>query len=429
MVRSYVDTYLRRELVKKRGIRVAISTNLKEEILRSLQDRQSVIVDSDIQLPFWQETIPPVPGQVLVLQNGILSLDQLLKKTSETQGILFPHTPKLFATSCLPYNYDPEATCHQWLRFLNEVFPDDPESIAFLQEWFGYNLSNQNNQKAFLVLEGPSNSGKSVITNILTALLGEQNVSHIPLIDFKKDFKLVGIYGKMANICAEIRSTGTACEQMLKCITGGDKIELDVKHRDPIRFLPAVKVTFTTNEHPHWDEKSGALYNRLKVLRCDCSIPEDRQDKCLTQKLKTELSGIFNWAIEGLKRLQARNTFTVSQKSRDAVNQQRKDSDSAWGFASDCLVPNPDSCVKLDSLYERYKAWAISEGFRSPLKKGKFCDVLLEKFPDAKKRRLGPADSDRPFYLDGISFINLSPDKQSNEGHLILECFAPVADN
>jgi putative DNA primase/helicase len=428
--RSIIDTYLREELPEQRGITTAISSNLKEEIIKSLQDRQNVFLDSEIKLPYWQGGNPSVEGEVLVMKNGILTLDKSLAEgTDQTTDVLIPHTPRLFATFSLPYDYDPNAQCPKWIKFLNETFSDDPESIAFIQEWFGYHLSSENNQKAFLVLEGPTNSGKSVITNILTAMMGEQNVSNIPLIDFKHDFKLQGIYGKKANICAEIKSTGAGCEQMLKSITGGDRIELDVKFQSPRSFLPTVKITFTTNEHPHWDDKSGALYTRLKVIKCEHSVPEENQNKRLTNELREELAGILNWSIEGLKRLQAHNTFTVSQKSRDAVNQQRNDSDSAWGFASDCLVPNPDSCIKLDILYDRYKTWTANEGFRSPLKKGKFCDVVLEKFHDAKKRRLGPADSDRPFYLDGIAFINPLPDKQSNEDHMILECFAQAVDN
>jgi hypothetical protein len=80
-------------------------------------------------------------------------------------------------------------------------------------------------------------------------------------------------------------------------------------------------------------------------------------------------------------------------------------------------------------VYDQYKEWAINEGCRSLLKKGKFCDVLMEKFPHLRKRRLGPAGKDRPFYLEGIAFISSTLEEQSNDGKMITECFAPLNNN
>jgi putative DNA primase/helicase len=33
-----------------------------------------------------------------------------------------------------------------WLKFLKEIFPDDPRSIMALQEWFGYLLLGDTTQ-------------------------------------------------------------------------------------------------------------------------------------------------------------------------------------------------------------------------------------------------------------------------------------------
>jgi len=410
VLRARLDTYLRNELPQKLGNPVAISSRLKNEILQSIQDRSEVFVPGGIKLPVWQSGDPPAPGELLVMANGILALDHYLTADSAvTQEVIFPHDPRLFATSCLLYYFDPSARCPRWEQFVAETFPGDPESVALLQEWFGYNLSNDNTLKSFCMLVGPPNTGKTVITNILTALIGEENTTHIPLADFRRDFKLVRIFGKKANICAEISTTGDRAEQMLKSITGNDRIELEMKYGASVPFLPAVKITFTSNDPPRWRERSEAIFERLKILCFDHPVTEARQNRHLVQELRTELSGIFNWAIEGLKRLRMYQQFTLHERSIIAIREQRLNCNPVLAYASEHFQPASGKDLAIDSVYQHFRHWSQMQGYVKPCSKEKFCREVMGLYLEVKKRRLGPAGGKRPWYFEGLELASGSP--------------------
>lgn len=412
---SMIDTYLRKELPQRRGVRVNISNSLRREILDTLRYRAEILVDMECKLPSWQGPDVPAEGELLVLKNGILALDKLLSGNfSDIHDILFPHDPRFFSTSCLPFDFELEATCPTWRTFLDQTFPNDPDSIACLQEWFGYNLSNENNLKRFMLFTGPTDSGKSVTTNVLTYLIGEDNTSHIPLGDFQNDFKLVSIYGKKANICTEIHNTSSRAEQMLKAITGGDRIQLNRKFKDSVSFLPAIKITFTCNDTPHWDEKNDALFRRMLTILFGNSIPPEKQNKNLTTELTSELSGIFNWAIEGYQRLKSHKAFTISAKSSKELEQQRLRSNTARLYIAENLVVSEENKITEDQVYNCYKQWAQDSGHRALFTKFKFGEEILRYFKTCRRRRLSPCEGHREWFFEGISFGNDLSDANNN---------------
>jgi putative DNA primase/helicase len=78
----------------------------------------------------------------------------------------------------VPFPYDPEAPSpKRWLAFLKELWADDQDSIATLQEFFGYVLSGRTDLHKILLLIGPARSGKGTIARILSALMGNGNVT------------------------------------------------------------------------------------------------------------------------------------------------------------------------------------------------------------------------------------------------------------
>jgi putative DNA primase/helicase len=78
----------------------------------------------------------------------------------------------------VPFEYEPTAPEPvRWLQFLNQLWPDDPESINALQEFFGYVLSGRTDLHKIMLLIGPTRSGKGTIARVLAALLGKGNVA------------------------------------------------------------------------------------------------------------------------------------------------------------------------------------------------------------------------------------------------------------
>src|SRR5690606_18853746 len=114
------------------------------------------------------------------VSNGILDVAKLLDADRQDDDYLLPHSPFWFCTSCVPYDYNPNANWPLWDAFLSKNLQDNDDQIRQLQEWFGYCLTHDTSQQKFLMMEGRGRNGKSVICAALTALLGQENVSSVP---------------------------------------------------------------------------------------------------------------------------------------------------------------------------------------------------------------------------------------------------------
>ena len=79
--------------------------------------------------------------------------------------------------NCLPFDYDAQAPAPKlWLRFLEQLWPDDKAAKWTLRRMFGLLLTGDTSYQKIFVIIGPKRAGKGVIGRILRALLGEDNV-------------------------------------------------------------------------------------------------------------------------------------------------------------------------------------------------------------------------------------------------------------
>ena len=102
-------------------------------------------------------------ARAVVFQNGMLYV---------ADDRLVPLSPDVFLTSTLPYDYHPGNQCPLWQWFVGDIFNGDPECVALLQEWFGYNLIASNHMQSTMFFFGVPASGKSTTAGVLQALLG-----------------------------------------------------------------------------------------------------------------------------------------------------------------------------------------------------------------------------------------------------------------
>ena len=147
-------------------------------------------LDVGLEPPVWLENFPdaPDPTNLLPARNGLLNLEN---------GELLLHQPGLFATSALPIDVDPDALPPtQLLKFLLELWPDDSQAIATLQEIFGYLLTTDTDQQKILMLVGPKRSGKGTIARVLMGLLGRDNVVNPTFASMSSNFGLASLIDK-----------------------------------------------------------------------------------------------------------------------------------------------------------------------------------------------------------------------------------------
>ena len=274
---------------------------------------------------------------------------------------LLPHSPSFFSLNALEFAYNHDASQPaEWLKFLNQIWPDDAQSIEMLQELFGLMLTGDTSyQKAFLLV-GPKRSGKGTIARVLTKLLGQANVCGPTLSSLGQNFGLAPLIGNRLAIISDARLGGKADQQIvverILAITGEDSLSVDRKFKDAWTGQLETRIMVLTNELPKLADASGALASRFIILLMTNSF-FGREDQGLTDRLVKELPGILNWSLDGWKRLQARKHF-IQPASSAAAQRDFEDLGSPIGaFVRDCCTLGPNASCRPETLYSRWLAW------------------------------------------------------------------------
>lgn len=333
----------------------------------------------------------------IVVQNGIVDLKALFE--GKRKRALTAHTPSFVSQVCLPFQFKPKARCSKWQKFVRQILPD-PDSQQLLKEIFGYCLTFDTSQQKFFMFEGTGANGKGVVTKILTKLLGEANISNLPLESFGKDHDPVVMLGKLVNITSEVGELDKVAEGLLKMFTGEDVMHFNPKFRSPISAKPTARILISTNVRPNFRDRSDGLWRRLILMPFPETIPEGRRDSRLVDKLAQELSGIFNWAVDGAKALRKRNQFNEPKISREARIDFQRESNPARMFLEEMYQVGSDGEVSKNELYGEFDRYCQGGGYR-PLNAANFAKEVLHVFSKVKEERPRQAGS-RPRVYRGI---------------------------
>jgi P4 family phage/plasmid primase-like protien len=283
---------------------------------------------------------------------------------------LGPHKREHYRTSIIPVTYDPTAQAPRFKRFLIEVFDgdgDQSDKIAVVEEAMGYSLIPSCHLEKFFMLIGSGANGKSVLLATLLELIGKKNVSAVQPDQFDNRFQRGHLFKKLANMVTEIKEGGEIADAQLKSLTSGELTTAENKFAPPFDFIPYATHWFGTNHLPHTRDFSDALFRRGVILTFNNKFEGQKRDVRLGDALKTELSGIFNTALEGLARLNQNLCFTECPSSNEALNLWRMEADQAAQFVEDCCEPEADSSTASGELFKAYVAWAESNGIRHKL--------------------------------------------------------------
>jgi putative DNA primase/helicase len=312
-------------------------------------------LDETVNQPAWID-VPDTGALIVSCANGLLDV---------TERTLRPHTPQYFNQTAVPFNFDAEAPEPQrWLAFLNELWPDDPESIAALQEWFGYVISGRLDLHKIMLLVGPTRAGKGVIARILGALVGEANVAAPTLNSLHGEFGLRPLIGKPLAVISDARLNGkqsSVVVERLLSVSGEDTITVNIKYQDqwtgklPSRFM------VLSNELPQLGDASTAIAGRFVPLLLSRSWL-GQEDHRLEDALKVELPGILNWALDGLARLNQRNRFTRPASTDETLITLRDLASPVSAFLRDRCETGSEYQVLVDDLYAAFVEWCEDNG-------------------------------------------------------------------
>jgi len=308
--------------------------------------------------PIWLEDYArskPAASKLISVQNGLFHLED---------SMMLPHSLGFFTQNSLPFEYNPTKQCPTWSTFLQSVWPEDHESIETLQEMFGYILSGDTRQQKFFNIIGPRRSGKGTINKVLVALLGQHNTVAPELGELCDTFGLQPWLGKLlasfTDARAPERNRSAVVSQLLR-IVGGDTITVNRKNKDSWNGYLPTRIVVYSNEVLQLTENSNALTGRMIVLKMSKSFYQN-EDTELSYKLEQELSGIFNWAMEGLQRRLARGGHFMQPKTGVELLELMAELGNPIGsFVEDALVFDAEAKVSKDEVFACYKHWALKK--------------------------------------------------------------------
>jgi putative DNA primase/helicase len=279
---------------------------------------------------------------------------------------LHDHDPDIFEVAQLPVKYDPKATCPEFDKYLDTTL--EPEIHPLVEELFGYALIADTRFEKAAMLTGGGSNGKGVFLDTLTALLGSENVSSVALQDLEEQrFKAAELYGKLANIFADLDVRAMQSSTMFKTIVTGDEITAERKFQQPFKFRPYARMFYSCNELPESRDVTYAFYRRWLIIPFARTFEKGKDaDLSLRDKLTgpEELSGILNRALQGLQRLFEQGYFTEPAEVQDALKQYQRQNDTVTAFIEEQCTLGPTESITKQAFYLAYKTWCMDQGLK-----------------------------------------------------------------
>jgi putative DNA primase/helicase len=287
---------------------------------------------------------------LICLKNGVLNL-----KTKE----LVNHSPDFCFMNKLPIEYNSKAICHNIFEFLNEILIE--EDIDAIQEWFGYQLYREYFIKKAVIFRGAPDTGKTTFMNLLIAFVGEENTCHVSMQMLAEGkWHLTNLYNKYSNICDDLSEKDVTDSGTFKQVTGRSPLHAEIKFGHQFGFINYAKLTFACNKIPiiKTDTDDEAYWDRLMIFDFENIFKKDDKNtnpyKIDELKTKNELSGLLNWAIEGLERLQKQKYFSYRRNWEENRRIMLGEASSIARFANECLINDIESWISNEELFEKY---------------------------------------------------------------------------
>ena len=252
-------------------------------------------------------------------------------------------------------------TPYLWLSFLSDVTAGNNQLIAYLQKWFGYSLTGVVSEHAFAHVYGTGANGKSVFLNTLAGIMGSYSRTcpqsvFLETRGMEHPTALASLIGSRLAIATEVGANSKWAETQLFALTAGDEIAARFMRADYIYFKPKFKLMIGANHKPQTSTVNEALRRRLHLIPFDVTIPADKRDKRLFEKLKTEWPAILNWGVEGCIRWQQEG-LKKPECVQDATDSYLEDQDVLGAFINDCCVAGANCRSKSTLLYKRFAEW------------------------------------------------------------------------
>ena len=326
-------------------------------------------------------------------KNGTLHL-----KTME----FTPHRPEDKLTKHSDVEYNPDASCERFERFMAEITNGDQKKAKFLQKVLGYGLSGDTRFECMFIFYGATTrNGKGTLCESVLKVIGHyvctsqaetigikpNKSSQMPSEDVAR---LAGV--RFVNISEPDRSLRLDAA-LVKTMTGNDTMNARFLHENSFDFKPQFKLYINTNYRPAISDLTLFSSDRVIIVTFDRHFGEKEQDKNLKElfAMPNSQSAILNWLLDGYRLIQSEG-LVIPESVKVAIEEYRKDSDKVARFTEDCLEKIDGAEVRTSAVYKAYTQWCEDNGCR-PENSAKFNQALSSFATLERKRPKGGGNS------------------------------------
>lgn len=293
--------------------------------------------------------------------NGILHI------ASRT---LRPHSPEMGFKYVLPYDYNQNATCPNFVKFLDDITTGDKELSSIILEYMAYAISGIDphwGQKA-LVMVGTGSNGKSTLIQAMQDLVGPSSYTTVSLTHMANENMRETLVNKLFNISEEEKYDALRDSSEFKNIVTGGNTMVKRMYHQPYTTKIMAKLIMGCNEIPPTNDHTDGTYRRLLIVPLKAKFSEElgNLDLDMKAKIKMEMSGIYNLILDGYVRLMTNKKFTASKASTEELEKYRNDNDFVHMFFMDQLVDTrePADFITLEDILSEYNEWRRVNGVK-----------------------------------------------------------------
>ncbi|TDQ41881.1 phage/plasmid primase, P4 family [Tepidicella xavieri] len=287
----------------------------------------------------------------------------------------------------------PGGDCPTWRQFLAEVTGGDAALQAYLQRMAGYALTGSTQEHALFFLYGTGANGKSVFVNTLATILGDYATS-APMDTFmetrsdRHPTDMAGLRGARFVAAIETEQGRRWAESKVKSLTGGDKISARFMRQDFFEFFPQFKLFVAGNHKPAIRNIDEAMKRRLHLIPFTITVPPERRDKHLQQKLLAERDGILAWAVEGCLAWQRLGRLDPPRCVVEATEEYFEAEDALGRWLDERCVREPNAKSLTAELFNDWRQWAEAAGEFVGAQR-RFSDLLITRGFDKWRNGMG----------------------------------------
>jgi len=321
-------------------------------------------LEAMIHLAMSEKGIPLLPDELdtdiwlLNCRNGTLDLRTGTLRSAQRSDRI---------TKQVNVKYEASAVCPQWDAFIHQIMDGDPQRIHFLQKVLGYALTGDTSEQCLFMLIGNGANGKSVLLETVQGILGDDYAKSTPTETIMHRDRqvipndLARLTGTRFVTVNEVDEGRRMAESLIKQMTGGDTLSARFLHGEFFDYVPQFKLFIRANHKPTIRGTDHAIWRRIRLVPFEVTIPPEKRDPHLKEKLKEEGLGIFAWMVRGCQQWLKEGLGEIVA-GKEATQVYKMEMDIVAQFLDACTEEKPDSAIKASDLYRAYKTWCDRNG-------------------------------------------------------------------